>query len=42
VIRELRDGDLASIARIWRELRPDAMHLNRRLGYRAFTERRGA
>jgi len=26
VIRELRDGDLGAIARIWRELRPDAMH----------------
>jgi RimJ/RimL family protein N-acetyltransferase len=26
VIRELRGGDLGAIARIWRELRPDAMH----------------
>lgn len=26
VIRELRDGDLPAIARVWRELRPDAMH----------------
>jgi RimJ/RimL family protein N-acetyltransferase len=31
VIRELRDGDLTSIARIWRELRPDAMHSERGL-----------
>ena len=26
MIREPREGDLGSIARIWRELRPDAMH----------------
>jgi ribosomal protein S18 acetylase RimI-like enzyme len=26
VIRALRDDDLAAVARIWRELRPDAMH----------------
>jgi GNAT superfamily N-acetyltransferase len=31
VIRELRGGDLGAIARIWRELRPDAMHSERGL-----------
>ena len=33
MIRKPRDGDLASIARIWRELRPDAMHSERGLRY---------
>jgi GNAT superfamily N-acetyltransferase len=33
VIRELRDGDLGAIARIWRELRPDAMHSERGLAH---------
>jgi len=41
VIRELRDGDLAAIARIWRELRPDAMQSERGLRHllESFPER---
>jgi hypothetical protein len=26
VIRELRDSDIAGLARVWRDLRPDAVH----------------
>jgi len=33
VIRELRDEDIPAVARIWRELRPDAMHSVNGLGH---------
>jgi len=33
VIRELRDEDIPAVARIWRDLRPDAMHSVNGLGH---------
>jgi GNAT superfamily N-acetyltransferase len=41
VIRRLRDDDISQLARLWRELRPDAMHSERGLRHlvESFPER---